>query len=201
MLGARAFARTLRAHCACVRVLRTLCCASLCVCVCVCVSVLHPTQDSLGGNSKTVMIACVSPADINFEESLNTLRYADRARHIRNRPTVNRDPVAAKVRVYVCVCVCLCVCVCRSAHPPYMSSAALVLLRVHGLCITKRVQSLVRVCVCVCVCVSLCVCVYITGGSAPSADLSTQRRGQHATCQASQSGAQGLGRWCHGWGW
>jgi kinesin family protein 4/21/27 len=54
-------------------------------------------QDSLGGNSRTVMIACVSPADINFEESLNTLRYADRARHIRNKPTINRDPVAAQV--------------------------------------------------------------------------------------------------------
>jgi kinesin family protein 4/21/27 len=33
-------------------------------------------QDSLGGNSRTVMIACVSPADINYEESLNTLRWA-----------------------------------------------------------------------------------------------------------------------------
>ena len=38
-------------------------------------------QDSLGGNSRTVMIACVSPADVNYEETLNTLRYADRARH------------------------------------------------------------------------------------------------------------------------
>ncbi|KAG2494778.1 hypothetical protein HYH03_007022 [Edaphochlamys debaryana] len=56
-------------------------------------------QDSLGGNSRTVMIACVSPADSNFEESLNTLRYADRARHIRNKPVVNRDPVAAQLAV------------------------------------------------------------------------------------------------------
>ncbi|GAX80469.1 hypothetical protein CEUSTIGMA_g7908.t1 [Chlamydomonas eustigma] len=54
-------------------------------------------QGSLGGNSRTVMIACVSPADVNFEESLNTLRYADRARHIRNKPVVNRDPMAAQV--------------------------------------------------------------------------------------------------------
>ena len=53
-------------------------------------------QDSLGGNSRTVMIACVSPADVNMEESLNTLRYADRARRIRNRPVVNRDPNAAQ---------------------------------------------------------------------------------------------------------
>eukprot|EP00879_Flechtneria_rotunda_P010714 GHRR01011196.1.p1 GENE.GHRR01011196.1~~GHRR01011196.1.p1 ORF type:complete len:1304 (+),score=608.99 GHRR01011196.1:374-4285(+) len=43
------------------------------------------------------MIACVSPADINREESLNTLRYADRARRIKNKPIVNRDPVAAQL--------------------------------------------------------------------------------------------------------
>ena len=47
-------------------------------------------QDSLGGNSHTLMIACVSPADSNIEESLNTLRYADRARKIKNKPIVNR---------------------------------------------------------------------------------------------------------------
>ncbi len=38
-----------------------------------------------------------SPADVNLEESLNTLRYADRARSIQNRPVVNRDPGAALV--------------------------------------------------------------------------------------------------------
>jgi Kinesin motor domain len=54
-------------------------------------------QDSLGGNSRTVMIACVSPADVNLEESLNTLRYANRARAIKNKPMVNRDPVAAQI--------------------------------------------------------------------------------------------------------
>jgi hypothetical protein len=52
-------------------------------------------QDSLGGNSRTCMIACVSTADSNLEETLNTLKYADRARAIRNRPTVNVDPNAA----------------------------------------------------------------------------------------------------------
>uniref|UniRef100_A0A672RPD1 Kinesin-like protein n=1 Tax=Sinocyclocheilus grahami TaxID=75366 RepID=A0A672RPD1_SINGR len=41
-------------------------------------------QDSLGGNSHTLMIACVSPADSNIEETINTLRYADRARKIKN---------------------------------------------------------------------------------------------------------------------
>jgi hypothetical protein len=45
------------------------------------------------------MLACVSPADVNREESINTLRYADRARHIKNKPVVNRDPMAAQVRV------------------------------------------------------------------------------------------------------
>jgi len=54
-------------------------------------------QDSLGGNSKTLMIACVSPADINFEESLNTLKYAQRARNIKNKAVINRDPNAAKL--------------------------------------------------------------------------------------------------------
>jgi hypothetical protein len=44
------------------------------------------------------MLACVSPADVNREESLNTLRYADRARHIKNKPVVNRDPMAAQVQ-------------------------------------------------------------------------------------------------------
>ncbi|KAL8177149.1 UNVERIFIED_CONTAM: Chromosome-associated kinesin kif4b, partial [Gekko kuhli] len=54
-------------------------------------------QDSLGGNSHTLMIACVSPADSNLEETLNTLRYADRARKIKNKPIVNVDPQAAEI--------------------------------------------------------------------------------------------------------
>ncbi|XP_007441167.1 chromosome-associated kinesin KIF4A isoform X1 [Python bivittatus] len=54
-------------------------------------------QDSLGGNSHTLMIACVSPADSNLEETLNTLRYADRARKIKNKPIVNIDPQAAEI--------------------------------------------------------------------------------------------------------
>ena len=49
-------------------------------------------QDSLGGNSRTTMIACVSPADSNYEESLNSIKYASRARNIKNKPVVNRDP-------------------------------------------------------------------------------------------------------------
>lgn len=54
-------------------------------------------QDSLGGNSITLMIACVSPADYNLEETLSTLRYADRARRIKNKPIVNQDPRAAEI--------------------------------------------------------------------------------------------------------
>jgi len=53
--------------------------------------------DSLGGNSLTVMIACISPADSNVEETLGTLRYADRARKIKNKPIVNRDPQVAEI--------------------------------------------------------------------------------------------------------
>ncbi|KAL9461351.1 hypothetical protein AB3S75_004367 [Citrus x aurantiifolia] len=55
-------------------------------------------QDSLGGNSKTVMIACISPADINAEESLNTLKYANRARNIQNKPVVNRDLISSDMQ-------------------------------------------------------------------------------------------------------
>jgi len=53
-------------------------------------------QDSLGGNSQTLMIACISPAEINIDESLNTLRYANRARNIENKPIINRDADSAK---------------------------------------------------------------------------------------------------------
>uniref|UniRef100_A0A8C7TLM1 Kinesin family member 7 n=1 Tax=Oncorhynchus mykiss TaxID=8022 RepID=A0A8C7TLM1_ONCMY len=46
-------------------------------------------KDSLGGNAKTLMIACISPSSADFDESLNTLNYAKRARNIQNRATVN----------------------------------------------------------------------------------------------------------------
>ncbi len=48
-------------------------------------------QDSLGGNSRTTMIACVSPAESNYEETLSSIKYASRARNIKNKPVVNRD--------------------------------------------------------------------------------------------------------------
>ena len=57
-------------------------------------------QDSLGGNTKTVMIAAVSPADYNFDETLSTLRYANRAKNIKNKPKVNEDPKDALLREY-----------------------------------------------------------------------------------------------------
>ncbi|KZV37403.1 hypothetical protein F511_01271 [Dorcoceras hygrometricum] len=56
-------------------------------------------QDSLGGNSKTIMIACVSPADTNAEETINTLKYANRARNIQNKAIINRDPVASQMQM------------------------------------------------------------------------------------------------------
>ncbi|KAM6202039.1 kinesin-like protein KIF7 [Rhynchocyon petersi] len=49
-------------------------------------------KDSLGGNAKTVMIACVSPSSSDFDETLNTLNYASRAQNIRNRATINWRP-------------------------------------------------------------------------------------------------------------
>lgn len=48
-------------------------------------------QDSLGGNSQTLMLACASPADANITETLNTLKYANRARNIRNRVVINQE--------------------------------------------------------------------------------------------------------------
>ncbi|XP_028034739.1 chromosome-associated kinesin KIF4 [Bombyx mandarina] len=54
-------------------------------------------QDSLGGNSLTLMVACVSPADYNLDETVSTLRYADRARRIRNKPVINQDAKAAEI--------------------------------------------------------------------------------------------------------
>lgn len=55
-------------------------------------------QDSLGGNSLTLMVACVSPADYNCEETINTLRYANRAKNIKNKAVVNQDPNQAEIR-------------------------------------------------------------------------------------------------------
>uniref|UniRef100_A0AAQ5ZDX0 Kinesin motor domain-containing protein n=1 Tax=Amphiprion ocellaris TaxID=80972 RepID=A0AAQ5ZDX0_AMPOC len=55
-------------------------------------------KDSLGGNSMTTMIATISPADVNYGESLNTLRYATRAKNIMNSPTVNEDGSVKVIR-------------------------------------------------------------------------------------------------------
>ncbi|KAJ6654502.1 hypothetical protein lerEdw1_006809 [Lerista edwardsae] len=57
-------------------------------------------QDSLGGNTKTLMVACLSPADNNYDETLSTLRYAHRAKNIRNKPCINEDPKDALLREY-----------------------------------------------------------------------------------------------------
>ncbi|CAH8538528.1 unnamed protein product [Schistosoma curassoni] len=57
-------------------------------------------QDSLGGNSKTAMIANISPADYNFDESLSTLRYANRAKNIKNKAKINEDPKDAMLRQF-----------------------------------------------------------------------------------------------------
>ena len=55
-------------------------------------------KDSLGGNSKTAMIAAISPAYVQYEETLSTLRYADQAKKIKNKAVVNEDPNAKLVR-------------------------------------------------------------------------------------------------------
>lgn len=57
-------------------------------------------QDSLGGNTKTLMIANIGPADYNYEETLSTLRYANRAKNIKNKPRVNEDTKDAMIREF-----------------------------------------------------------------------------------------------------
>lgn len=55
-------------------------------------------QNALGGNSKTIMICAVSPSDMNYEESLSTLRYADRAKKIQNKAVINESPQDKLIR-------------------------------------------------------------------------------------------------------
>merc|ERR1719446_1186371 len=57
-------------------------------------------QDSLGGNTKTVMVANCGPADYNYDETLSTLRYAYRAKSIKNKPRINEDPKDAMIREF-----------------------------------------------------------------------------------------------------
>ena len=56
-------------------------------------------QNALGGNSKTVMICALSPASINYEETLSTLRYADRAKKIQNKKVINESEHDKMVRL------------------------------------------------------------------------------------------------------
>eukprot|EP00037_Helgoeca_nana_P013739 m.126853 g.126853 ORF g.126853 m.126853 type:complete len:808 (+) comp22202_c0_seq4:73-2496(+) len=57
-------------------------------------------KDSLGGNAKTVMIANIGPSIYNYDETVNTLRYANRAKNIKNKPTINEDPKDAMLRSF-----------------------------------------------------------------------------------------------------
>jgi hypothetical protein len=57
-------------------------------------------QDSLGGNTKTVMVANMGPADYNYDETISTLRYANRAKNIKNKPKINEDPKDAMLREF-----------------------------------------------------------------------------------------------------
>ena len=57
-------------------------------------------RDSLGGNTKTLMIANIAPSDYNLDETISTLRYASRAKKIKNKPIVNEDPKDALLREY-----------------------------------------------------------------------------------------------------
>ncbi|XP_074654551.1 kinesin-like protein KIF28 [Tubulanus polymorphus] len=55
-------------------------------------------QSALGGNSKTIMIAALSPADINYDETMSTLKFADRAKAIQNKAVINESPTDRLIR-------------------------------------------------------------------------------------------------------
>lgn len=55
-------------------------------------------MNALGGNSKTIMVAAISPADINYDETLSTLRYADRTKQIKTKAFINEDPTEKLIR-------------------------------------------------------------------------------------------------------
>jgi len=57
-------------------------------------------QDSLGGNTKTCMVAAISPAESNYDETVSTLRYANNAKNIKNKPKINEDPKDAMIRAF-----------------------------------------------------------------------------------------------------
>lgn len=57
-------------------------------------------QDSLGGNAKTIMVATLGPASHSYDESLSTLRFANRAKNIKNKPRVNEDPKDTLLREF-----------------------------------------------------------------------------------------------------
>ena len=65
-------------------------------------------KDNLGGNSKTVMVATVSPSGDNYEETLSTLRYADRAKRIENHAVVNEDPNATVSFLFILLSLEIC---------------------------------------------------------------------------------------------
>lgn len=58
------------------------------------------STDSLGGNARTTMVANMGPAAYNYDESLSTLRYANRAKNIKNKPKINEDPKDALLREF-----------------------------------------------------------------------------------------------------
>ena len=61
-------------------------------------SLTRMLQNALGGNSKTIMVCAISPATINYEESLNTLRYAERAKKVKNVAVINESAADKQIR-------------------------------------------------------------------------------------------------------
>lgn len=57
-------------------------------------------SDSLGGNSKTLLIACIGPAKCNYDETMSTLRFASQTKNIKNKPVINEDSKDALLRKF-----------------------------------------------------------------------------------------------------
>jgi hypothetical protein len=61
-------------------------------------SLTRMLQQALGGNSSTIMVCAIRPGHLYYEETLNTLKYADRAKKIKNKPTINESPQDKLIR-------------------------------------------------------------------------------------------------------
>jgi kinesin family protein 1 len=117
-------------------------------------------QDALGGNSKTIMIAALSPADVNYEETLSTLRYADRAKKIKNKAVKMENPTDRIIRMLKEENARLKKMLGGKGNLKAMMSA-MDKKADAGKEVDAKTQKLLSMQKQVCICVCMCVCVYM----------------------------------------